>query len=60
METYYFYLGLNNQGLKGKQFVQVITCKDPDDDGVERFTERINLDGRYLPIKEDIKYRKLE
>ena len=59
METYYFYLGLNNQGLKGKQFVKTINCKDPREDGLDRFIEQINLDGRFFPIKNDITYRKL-
>ena len=59
MDSYYFYLGLNDQGLKGKQFVRVITCKDPQVDGTERFIQDINLDGRYLPIKKDIAYRKI-
>lgn len=58
METYYFYLSLRRQGLN-KQFVKVINCKDPFEDGLERFVEQINLDGRYLPIEDDIAFRKL-
>ncbi len=59
MTTYYFYLGLTPQGFKGKQFVRVVTCKDPNVDGLETFTQHINLDGRFEPRVEDIKYREL-
>jgi hypothetical protein len=59
METYYFYLGLNRYNLKGRSFVRVITCKDPNVDGLQTFTQHISLDGRYLPIVEDITFRKL-
>ena len=59
METYQFYLDLSNQGKPGKAFSRIITCNDPLEDGLDRFIDDVNKDGRYLAIEDDISYREL-
>lgn len=59
MKTYQFYMNLTNQGKLNRAFTRIINCLDPTKDGIEKFQEEINKDGRYRPIKEDIRHQLL-
>ena len=59
METYQFYLDLTPQSPNQKCFSRIVTCEDPSEDGLDRFTNDIIIDGRFLPIEDDITYKKL-
>ena len=60
METYQFFLDLSNQGKPYKFFSRIVTCNDPKEDGLDRFVDDINNDGRYLAIEDDISYQQLK
>lgn len=59
MKTYQFYLNLTNQGKPNKAFSRIVTCMDPTNDGLLKFIEEVNRDGRFLPIEDDIHYQLL-
>ncbi len=59
MVVYQFFLELDKQGCPNKSLSKIVRCADPLEDGLTRFINEINEDGRYLPIVNDIKFKKL-
>ena len=59
MVVYQFFLELDKQGCPTKSLSKIATWADPLEDGLTRFINEINEDGRYLPIVNDIKFKKL-